>query len=116
MNAPTYTGEVRVGSTSPTLMRVLFDTGSDWFAIASSECDECGRGATRDNALSATKIVEKYSPEELAYGSAAMKGGVWSDTVCLSAQKASCVDDFKYFSFWSQTGLQGSTDGIMGLA
>lgn len=75
--SPTYTGEVRVGWENQTLMRVLFDTGSDWLAIPSSECDNCGTRTTRDNTISATKVVEKYSPEQLVYGSASLNGGVW---------------------------------------
>lgn len=114
--SPTYTGEVRVGWEDQSLMRVLFDTGSDWLVIPSSECDNCGTRTTRDNTISATKVVEKYSPEQLVYGSATLDGGVWEDKVCLNGAATSCVLDFKYFSFWSQNGLPAGTDGIMGLA
>ena len=91
-------------------MEVVFDTGSDWLVIESSECSNCA-GDTYD--LSSSSVVGNAISER-RYGSAIFKGKEYQDTVCILL--SACVFDFEYFAVYEQTGLSEPIDGILGLA
>ena len=108
---PMFTGEIRMGSERE-ILNVVYDTGSDWLVVPDASCSTC-LGYKHDNTVSGTVVDEQES--ERLYGSAALVGTTWLDTVCLSANTGSCAENFEYFSFSAQTGLSPPIDGIMGM-
>ena len=113
-----WTGSVYMGSWQP--MDVVFDTGSDWLMIESSDCVNCeGTGNTTGQVYNTTKGemvpgVENESMSQRFYGAAVMLGHEFEDSVCLLLTE--CVNSFKYFAIYQQEGLVEPVDGVMGMA
>lgn len=83
-----YLGELYVGApVSQKLTNIVFDTGSDIFAVMSNTCKNCPKadentGNYYDKLISRAAHSQKKSANE-TYGSAAINGLVMNDTVCL---------------------------------
>jgi len=107
---PMFLGEVRVGA-EKTILDVVYDTGSDWLVVPDSECSNCD-GNRIDNS-EAERTSEEVT--ERLYGSAALTGSTWRDIVCLTSSSYSCVNEFEYFSFITQTGINDPIEGILGM-
>mmetsp|Transcript_4939 Transcript_4939/g.6554 ORF Transcript_4939/g.6554 Transcript_4939/m.6554 type:complete len:140 (-) Transcript_4939:882-1301(-) len=117
--------EFDIGTPGQTL-RILIDSGSDWFWVTTERCRMCGGIKRYDHKKSTT--YKKIGTEDvvLQYGS----GGAWGDhiqeTVCLSLSRACsgffcepvCVTDMNILGINGQgTGLQALvSDGLMGLS
>ena len=85
-----WVGQILMGSSFKGL-NVVWDTGSDWLVVQSMGCSNC-----KGNMYDTTKpTVVENTKTERNYGSASLKGFVYSDKVCMSG--ASCVNSFKYF-------------------
>ncbi len=54
--------------------------------------------------------------ETHSYGSANLTGYTYRDQVCLTANSASCVQNFEYFAVFDQFGLRPPIEGILGLS
>lgn len=86
--------EFDIGTPGQTL-RILIDSGSDWFWVSTEKCRGCGGVKRYDHSLSTTfkKISTLKDEVLLKYGS----GDVWGDhiqeTVCLSTP-SNCTDFF----------------------
>jgi hypothetical protein len=108
---PMFLGEIRVGS-KKTIVDVVFDTGSDWLVVPDSNCTNCD-GETINN-----EFAEQTSFEltERLYGSASLAGYTFKDRVCLTSSSNSCIEEFEYFAFTNQTGINDPIEGILGMS
>lgn len=67
---------------------MVFDTGSDWLAVPSTECVSCTGGAY---STSGKKKVS-FEQNNFTYGSnIVLEGYTYRDTVCLNTDPPSCV-------------------------
>ena len=114
-----YTGNVFVGS--PTqgsyASEFVYDTGSGFLTVAASTCSTC-TDPYYNPAASSTSVqgYTGYTNTELDYGSAQLKGQMYTDTMCTDAgQIDSCATGFGFFLVESQKGLDG-LDGILGFS
>ena len=96
-----YTGPIMLGS--PTQgdpdSQFVYDTGSGFLTIASRECRTCSRPYYSPN-LSKTAVsgVSGYEKTSLEYGSATIKGRMYTDRVCLNDQiEETCLNEFGFF-------------------
>ena len=90
-----WTGEIYMGKLSK--MDVVYDTGSDWLTIEGAPCTEC-QGNTYDIQPSLDSGIAKQVGTEVSerlYGSAALKGKEYTDTVCILF--SACVENFEFF-------------------
>jgi len=90
----------------------VFDSGSDWLVVPDQNCDSCKGAKVVNSSARRTSSIS----EQLYYASARLKGYTYKDKVCLDSTSSSCVEDFKYFSFDAQLGIDAPIEGIMGLA
>ena len=79
--------EFDVGTPGQTL-RIIIDSGSDWFWVTTEKCRLCGGVSRFDHNKSTT--YKKVSTEEviLMYGSGSAWGDHIQETVCLSTPRA----------------------------
>ena len=114
-----YTGNVFVGSPSQGSYssEFVYDTGSGFLTVAASTCSTCTDPYYNPSTSStAVKGATGYTNTSLNYGSAALKGQMYTDTMCTNkGQIASCATGFGFFLVESQTGLDG-LDGILGFS
>ncbi|KAJ3253915.1 Proteasome subunit beta type-7 [Boothiomyces macroporosus] len=111
----TLTGTIQVG-TPPTLMNVLFDTGSDLFWVRGANCNstECVDKVTFDPSKSTSFSTGSNKATSIQYGDGtAIKCTIGQDTVAIGTQVLNnqniCVAD-------NIVSPLASTDGIVGLA
>ena len=109
---PLFLGEVTLGMKNKTTISAVFDTGSDWLVVPDSSCFDCV-GKTHNSSISGQQTSTNAS--EFSYGFATMTGQTYIDTVCLANSKV-CADDFEYFGYSSQVGLNKEIEGILGLS
>lgn len=112
VDLPMFLGELRLGAEA-TLLDLVFDTGSDWLVVPDIDCASCD-GNQHDSNVSGQAVDENLS--ERNYGSASLVGSTYRDKACLSAVTSSCVNNFEYFSFIEQTGINSPIEGILGMA
>ena len=117
--------EFDIGTPGQTL-RILIDSGSDWFWVTTDLCRTCGGVKRYDHRKSST--YEKIGTNEvvLQYGSGDAWGDWIQESVCLSTTSACdglfcnqvCVHDMNMLGINGQsTGLQARvSDGLMGLS
>ena len=117
--------EFDIGTPGQTL-RILIDSGSDWFWVTTDMCRACGGIKRYDHKKSST--YKKVSDEGvlLQYGSGDASGDHIQETVCLSTPSKCqgffceevCVDNMNMLGVNTMsTGLQGIvSDGLMGLS
>jgi len=75
---------------------VIFDTGSNWFWVQSSECDNCPHPVSFDHRAS-NSFVKSNRDITLTYGSGSCSGPVVQDHVCLDNHDDDfCVPDFHF--------------------
>jgi hypothetical protein len=116
-----YSGPVFVGTPLQGNSAALFvyDTGSGYLTIPSSNCNNCKVKFLYNSAASSTfSTTASYSSTKLlSYGSINLTGSMVSDTVCLqnTTNADSCVNDFSFFLVTKENG-QSSFSGILGLA
>ena len=115
-----YTGPVFVGTPMQgnNLTQFVYDTGSGYLTIPTTQCIACRPGFKYNPSNSATYSTSaSYSEtKSLVYGSASLTGYMGSDTVCLNPANAnSCVNNFSFFLITKESGLQG-VNGILGLS
>jgi hypothetical protein len=108
---PTFIGEMRV-TDNESLVNVVFDTASDWLVVPDRNCVNCV-GAKVDNS-GALKTSSQQSDRR--YASATLKGDTYKNKVCLGSSRSSCVEDFEYFAFSSQAGIEFPIEGILGMS
>lgn len=79
--------EFDIGTPGQTL-RILIDSGSDWFWVTTEKCRQCGGIKRYDHTESST--YRKIGTEEvvLMYGSGSVRGDHIQETVCLSTPRA----------------------------
>ena len=106
-----FLGEMRMGLESK-ILDLVFDTGSDWLVVPDMDCVNCD-GQKFDN--SESEVVDAELSERL-YGSAALLGSTYRTKVCLGSSSSSCVQDFEYYSFVEQTGINSPLEGILGMS
>ena len=75
--------DIDVGTPGQTL-RILMDSGSDWFWVTSNECIECGGVKRYDSGHSRTFEQVADSRVRLSYGSGDAWGHHIQESVCLS--------------------------------
>jgi hypothetical protein len=80
--------------------------------VPDSTCDNCD-GNKVDNSEA---VQTDDNLTERLYGSAALEGYQYRSKVCLSSASSSCVDDFEYFAFVTQTGINDPIEGILGMS
>jgi len=110
-----YTGPAYVGSTQQKV-DLVYDTGSDWIVIESSECRSCF-GENFDASVSTSWNPHDEAKEtELEYGSAWIEGITGSDDVCVDSEQTNCVNTQELFLIDYQMGIPPDVDGILGLS
>lgn len=94
-------------------MNVVFDTGSDWLVVQSTNCSNC-----EGDVFNATKsgVLTNTTMQVRKYGSAEVDGYLYNDTVCLAKDLSSCILKFPYFSVIKQAGLSPPIEGILGMS
>ena len=126
--------EIQVGQPVQAV-QVIVDTGSDWFWVATTQCDDCGGDSPYDRNASTTfnqtdAHMQTYTGKDgierteelqayLAYGSGSVYGYYATESMCLSTDSENepiCVEDFQSIFVKRQTGLSMlMCDGILGL-
>ena len=53
---------------------------------------------------------------KITYGTAEIQGFGFQDKVCLDEKAKSCAPDFTFLASYESTGLDASSDGILGLS
>lgn len=96
-----------------------FTTDTDWTMITGANCTECDTQAYNSSTSTTHKNGTYWKPEhiqsDMKYAGATIK-----DTMCVSGNDKTCIQDFEFFVITNQTegtrsSLQ-STDGVVGLA
>jgi hypothetical protein len=79
--------------------KFVYDTGSGYLVISSNDCKSCNSKYYNPAVSSSAKMgAEGYSTQKLIFGSAHLKGNMYSDRVCVNpGQPHSCADDFGFF-------------------
>ena len=95
-------------------MDVVWDTGSEWLIVNSSDCFTCTTPGYDTSSSSVFKILPGTYGER-AYGTAYTLGDQAIDSVCITSLATSCIKTFKWFLVNNQMGNDG-IDGILGLA
>jgi len=94
-----------------------YDTGSGFLTVTGKKCKNC-YSQYYDHEKSDTSKVgfsDYDNVRSLNYGSATLKGRMYTDDVCLDPESPStCASQFGFFVFNSQTGADGE-DGLLGL-
>lgn len=76
-----YSGEIYIGSKGQAL-EVVYDTGSDWLCLESTDCTSCDSETYNyKDSSSFKKLQKKTSLRE--YGSASLEGIEVTDLACL---------------------------------
>lgn len=77
----------------------IYDTGSGYLTVPTNHCFTCEAGFSYDSSKSSTFSDSNggYAITSLTYGSAALRGSVGTDTVCLGNNTNSCVSEFSFF-------------------
>ena len=78
-----YMGEMFFGYPLSQQANVVFDTGSNWLTVASVDCDTCYK-QSYDYTKSNNKQLIHNEIVEQQYGSAELKGYIFTDHICLS--------------------------------
>ena len=107
---PQFLGPLSVGNSS---LEVVFDTGSDWLVVPSSDCRTCTGGSYETEG----KPKVRYQKNSLTYGSSiALEGYTYKDKVCLETKPPSCANNFEFLAFDSVKGKLEFAYGVLGLA
>jgi hypothetical protein len=95
---------------SYTPVDLVFDTGSDWLAVESFDCEMC-EGNTFNADFSGKQVNSTMSLRQ--YGSISLTGYEYRDKACVSFDQ--CIDNFLYMAIvnWDQ---REPVDGMLGLA
>ena len=109
-----YYGPLYVGTPSQE-MQIIYDTGSDWLVIESSDCRTCLQNRY-DNKKSSTWRNSSTGLSEHLYGSAQLYGYNVRDKVSLDKDGLTRVHQFMFFEIFKQYGLNENVDGIMGMS
>lgn len=117
--------EFDVGTPGQTL-RILIDSGSDWFWVTTDQCRQCGGIKRFDHKKSSSYKKQDSSEVTLVYGSGAAWGDHIKESVCLSTTHSCsgffcepvCVTDMNMLGINGQSpGLNALvSDGLMGLS
>lgn len=98
-----YIGNIYVGSDQQ-VMKVVFDTGSDWLVLEDKDCSNCL--STRFNSSTSTSfVVNDTTISSRKYGSASLTGFVGNDTVSLDPTATIKATTFPFFLAKTQTGI-----------
>ena len=98
-------------------MDVVYDTGSDWLVVEGIDCFNCeGNIYDPQESLGESKKVPGRPRSTRIYGSAYLEGAEYFDTVCLTPNTSTCIENFEYFLISYQEGIWEPVDGILGLS
>ena len=108
-----YTGSVYMGNDLIEVDDIVFDTGSSWFVLETSDCTDCTETYDYTAQTTYTEVGESI---DVAYADGTTVDGVTAtDDVCLSADATDCVNAYKWMN--AQTyGLPVYLNGILGMA
>jgi hypothetical protein len=94
---------------------MIFDTGSEWLWIASSDCINCPDLPNFERESSQSNQLMSQNPKTLYYGSGSVTGLVNQDMICISNDY--CSNTFSFMSILSQSGLDSlHSSGIVGIS
>lgn len=95
----------------------MLDTGSSWSGFATTDCTDCTTdGYDYSVSSSYLEIVDSamtWSFNRTTYGT--VDGVQATDTVCLTADSATCLTDFEWMNIQT-SGLDDDINGVLGLS
>ena len=98
-------------------MQVVFDTGSDWLILETTECRSCRENRFDTGNSFSFRPYNLGSIDEMSYGSLNVKGYEALDFVCFTNNYSHCARDFRWFAITYQDGaLSNFVDGILGFS
>lgn len=109
-----YIGELEVG-TPPQNLTFIFDTGSSWLWLPSTDCTSCHNSKQFDPSASTTFNTTGFELN-LQYGKGSASGVISSDTVSFGSPKLTVADQ-PFILVNRDEDLDGlDADGVLGLA
>jgi hypothetical protein len=109
-----YIGELQVG-TPPQTLTFVFDTGSSWLWLPSTNCTAC-HNSTQFDPFASTTFNTTGIELDLQYGQGNASGVISSDTVSFSSPKLTATNQ-PFILVDRDADLDGfDADGILGLA
>ena len=118
-----YSGDIFVGSKGQS-HEVVYDTGSDWLCLESSDCEQCQAEKFKYKESASFKQLQSESSVR-EYGSASLMGFEVTDLTCIvphtedeisKGNTSFCKQDFEFFLVTKQKGLNEKYSGVCGLA
>jgi hypothetical protein len=87
-----YYGALYIGSEN-TYFEYIFDTGSPWLWIPTTDCNSCAMDGLFETSLSASFIQQDSETTTLTYNTGEVSGYISTERFCLAANNSYCVDD-----------------------
>ena len=110
-----YIGKIYVGSKRQE-MRVIWDTGSDFFLLGVDYCDNCKYEYFRSyDSETFQEIDDDLYVQSFVDGSY-LVGSFVRDQVCITRYQDSCAADFDWIAVTYESAFRDIMDGIIGLS
>ena len=112
-----YYGSLYLGSSS-VKKNFIFDTGSPWLWVATTECKaNCHTQDTYDTASSIYYNRVSETVKELLYEQGYAAGYIAEDQFCLGLDDVACADEFLFVEVEETDELDGlRSNGVLGLS
>jgi len=111
-----YYGSLYIGS-QHTYFEYIFDTGSPWLWIPTTDCTSCSMDGLFETSLSSSFTQLQQDKTTITYNTGEVSGFISTETFCLSANDSYCVDDQQFIAVTETFDLDYlQSDGILGLA
>ena len=110
-----YIGDIYLG-TPPSQLSVIFDTGSNFLWVPSSECTNCIKNTNRYNPKLSSTSKETNITKSITYAIGFVEGNLCYDTISLNYNRNIKAKDLLFLNVKNEENLTGTvSDGVFGL-
>eukprot|EP00347_Sterkiella_histriomuscorum_P000579 403375303 len=101
-------------------MTLIFDTGSSWLWVPTTDCKDChSKAQLYDQKQSSNYVNSGTRPQHIKYGAGSVWGYKSTDLLCLDStnNQETCLNNFNFLAVFVASDLSGlQCDGIVGLS